>query len=254
MKIDQLKIMKKISRGGSGIVYVVYDKETDMKYALKISKWDERLMRKYLPGEIEFNEKVVKKYPDFFIQLKAYEILDDCKLFHKKNYARNLFEIEEREAKNEYFANTYYSPLCIKKVYTLVDGTLSHIFHELSEEAKIAISIQLMYVFYIMLFERKIQTDTNDGNIGYKKTDKKYIDLHVKNKTYRLNTFGYLVQILDTDTIYDAENESNEDLIEYFILLFPSVYLDTLKINSNNIGKYKNISDLMEMVLEKLIS
>jgi serine/threonine protein kinase len=223
------KLIDHLGSGAGGDVYLVQDKRTSKKYALKNLAFDD-YTEKYLSGEIEFNENVAKKYPNFFIQLKGYEISEDCSLY-KKTYRSTPIK-------------------CIQKVYTLVDGQLCEIFEDLSEEAQMSASIQFLYILHIMIKEKLFQGDLNPGNIGYIRTTKKYINLNIGNKIHRLNTYGILVQLLDTDVILDLKGMSMEDIMHRMInFAYSEVYLNTLGITIKDAESYRSIEALLKEII-----
>ena len=229
MKFNGLVIEGELGSGAGGDVYLVYDSTSNKRYAMKNMEYGE-FLDDYLLGEIKFNETVVKKYPNFFIQLKGYEITD-CSLYKKKYMNKPL--------------------RCIRKVYTLVDGVVESIFDDLDIDAKVSISIQFMYILYVMLKEKMFQGDLNPGNIGYVKTNKKYVNLKVKRKIYRLYTYGYLVQLLDTDVIIDISGNnlappvSMDELINYE---YCQIYLQTLGLTTDYLSN-NYIGKLLENIL-----
>jgi hypothetical protein len=168
MKINEFKIIKELGRGSNGVVYLIKNEHNE-EYAMKNKKivnWDE------LENQLLFI-KEIKKYPNFFSQLKDYEI-------HKNT-------------KNEFY---------IKEIYSLIDGSLMSIFNNISLEAKKSLLIQLLYSFYLMLNVIKIiNSDANPDNICYIKTNKKYIYLNIKGKRIKLETYGYLIQLIDYDYV-----------------------------------------------------
>ncbi len=179
------------------------------------------------------------KYPNFFIQLKNYQILNTT----------------------------------IEKVYTLVNGNILEIFDETDFNFDIekSICVQMFYIVYVMLKEKLIQADLNRGNMGYIKTHKKYVILNINNQKYRLKTYGYLVSLLDTDIIFDISGKppgdyigfstnlpipTKKELFSYFSILF-NYYKDfeffknlkKLGIDENiHISKFDSIDEIMECI------
>jgi hypothetical protein len=190
MNIDNLIIIKELGKGGDGIVYLVED--FNKQYAMKVEKFEEKLFN----YELIFTQKI-KKYPNFFIQLKNY----------------SLFKLDKE--------------VYIKKIYSLVDGEIMDIFDNLNQETKVSLVIQLLYSFYIMIKIGYFQIDINNyTNICYKKTSKKYVYLNIKGKRFKIKTYGYLIQIIDYNNILDLNDKSNGsfELVDFYHCLLPEKF------------------------------
>jgi hypothetical protein len=215
--IDSYKIIKELGYGFLGTVYLV--EKNKKKYGMKIEHVlesdvidkDSKLFR-----ENRFYEKFANKYPEYFVTMKEFDIIDNCK--HIQKYPNKILtRFQESTLELE------RSKFCIRRIITLIDGSLGSIINTLSVNQIYSALLQIYCITNFMHNNKYVQVDAHINNVGYIKTDKKYI----KIDKYKIPTFGYIYQLYDfgfvlhiTDTVYGKflYNKNNEllNIITYF--------------------------------------
>ena len=151
-------------------------------YALKIEKIAEKNINYNLKNqdwrEIEFSLNFANKYPEQFIYLYAYDIIDNC--YHIQDYPDNkipqhlppdvIVRLEEKQ-KSKY---------CIRKVYSLIDSTFSKIYNTITQEQFYSFLAQISYIALLMKESGYSHNDLHGENVGV---------LYV-NKNKKLNILG----------------------------------------------------------------
>jgi serine/threonine protein kinase len=192
---DDYKIIKEIGIGMMGTVYLVKDKANN-KYAMKIEKILKKHSNESLEydiwREIEFSNKMYKKYPNHF--MKIYDNWIDKKCTHKQDWKKQELKLElfDKSAQN-YYKKLFDSPYCSIKIYSLIDLTLKDIYEKLTDKQYYDIFIQCLYVMYLCNKSGYLQRDWKMDNIGLIKTDDKYINIFDS----KIKTHGYKVVLLD---------------------------------------------------------
>jgi len=184
--------MKKLGSGVYGSTYLV--KKGNMNYALKIEKVLQNEIKEDLSSpvwrDIDFAKTLGSKYPDFFMKIYAYDIIDECKHIQKYPSYVKYFSKELQESLDE----RKNSSFCSRKIYSLIDTTLENLVSKLKDLNQIySIIVQICYAIYLMHKEGYTHNDLHPGNIGIIYTDKKYIKIFDEN----VPTFGYQVNFID---------------------------------------------------------
>ncbi len=205
--IDDYKIIKKLGYGMKGTVYLVSDKnQPDNKYAMKIEHILESDIKKDNKSsvwkEIYFSEKFGNKYPDQFISLLNYDIIDNCKHIQKYPLKLDIFNKKKQDEFKELAASNY----CMRKIYTLIDGVLKDIIKTLSHQQIYSMIVQVVNILDLVHLNKYTYWDLNDTNIAYIKTDKEFIDI----KGHKIPTFGYLYKIIDYGLVDHISNIHNK--------------------------------------------
>ena len=205
--IDDYKIIRKIGFGMRGTVYLVSKKDNpNKKYAMKIEHILESDIKKdpnsSVWKEIDFSKKLGNKYPDQFISLLEYDIINDCKHIQKYPLKLDIFNLKKQ---NE-FKELSMSPYCMRKIYTLIDGVLKDIIKTLSHKQIYSMIIQVVNILELIHLNKYTYWDLNDANIAYVKTEKEFIDI----KGYKIPTFGYLYKIIDYGLVDHISNIQNK--------------------------------------------
>jgi len=247
MNIDSFDIIKELGYGGYGTVYLV--EKDEEYYALKIEKILEKDIKRYIDyetpnyyhtfsssplyNEIDFATNFANKNPRFFMQLKAWDVVDNCQYKNKYN--------------NESLTPLQKSKYCSRKIYSLVDGTLTDLLSEdkINREAIRSLWIQYVYATYLLDEAGYVLPDTHGDNIGYIKTNKKYIYLTIDSIRKRIPTYGYQIQLIDYGIVVNIRNAKptykNNSLLSAFadFIQFHEI-LDNkpLPINSSTFKKY----------------
>ena len=211
--IDDYKIIKKIGFGMRGTVYLVsYKDNPDEKYAMKIEHILESDLKKDSNSsvwkEINFSKNFGNKYPEQFISLLEYDIIDNCK--HIQQYPLNL-EIFSKQKQNE-FKELASSQYCIRKIYTLIDGVLKDIIKSLSHKQIYSMIVQIINILELIHLHEYTYWDLNDTNIAYIKTNKKFIEI----KGHKIPTFGYLYKIIDYGSVQHISDIQNKFELKTF--------------------------------------
>ena len=192
---DNYKIIKEIGIGMMGTVYLVKDKLNN-KYAMKIEKILQKHINKSLEydlwREIEFSNKMNKKYPEHF--MKIYDDWIDKKCNHKQDWEKQGLKLEffDKSSQN-YYRKLFDSPYCSVKIYSLIDLTLKNVYKQINEKQYYDIFIQCLYIMYLCNKSGYLHRDWKMDNIGIIKTDEEYINIF-NNK---IKTHGYKVVLLD---------------------------------------------------------
>ncbi len=180
------KVDKFLAEGLMGKVYLV--SKNGNKYAMKIEYISSR-KDVYLRNELKFVKKVASKYPDQFIQLVHHEIIKEC----KEEYPVYPEWLDKKE--KEYLVKLRSSGLCVRKIYSLIDTTLSNLdIGGLSLAKKYSLMIQLLYINHLIESNGFVHGDFHRGNIGVLKVDR---DKKIKIFGKEIPTFGYQCQAID---------------------------------------------------------
>ncbi len=246
--IDKYKIIKELGHGMAGTIYLA--KLGNKKFALKIEKISEKNIKKNTEfsewREIDFSEKFGNKYPEQFIKLIKYDIVDNCK--HNQVYPGDLKYLPEQVA--NYFIEKNKSKYCIRKVYSLVDFDLTKIIDNLDKKQIYSLIVQNAYIIYLLNSNGYSHNDLHSQNIGVIKTKKKYI----KILGCDVPTLGFQYVALDFGLItwnkWKNSKEENKDMnsdkdimriIKRFIKYSGDLQID------NKFGEKRKISKLLEL-------
>ncbi len=203
MKIDDCKITKKLGQGMFGTVYEVKCKNTNKKFALKVEHILPTDVKKNFGSvfwrEIEFANTMGKLYPDHFMKLYDYDIVDKCT--HKQEYSQDpkLFS----ETAQESFKDFSKSKYCSRKLYAFVDTTLYNEFknNDFSMKEKYSIIVQYTYIVYLMNKHGFVHNDLHNQNVGVNYTTKKYINVFGK----KIPTFGRMLCLIDYGRVLHSD-------------------------------------------------
>ena len=201
-------IIKELGNGMFGTVYLI--SSNGVKYALKI----EHILKKHIQynkqsplwREINFCKKVANKYPDYFINLIDYEIIDSCD--HKQNANRDYNSKDEEQT----FTELYNSDYCVKKIYTVINTTLNKIIFKLDINQLYSLIIQMFNIFNILHKYNYIHGDIHTGNIGVIETNEKYIKILGK----KIPTFGYIYKLIDFGLVMNKSDVINKKELNEF--------------------------------------
>jgi hypothetical protein len=223
-----MEIIKELGHGMYGTTYKI--KENGKFYALKIEHILETDLKETLKSpqwrEIYFAKHMNKLYKDQFIKLYSYEIIENCD--HKQKYTIDMKHIDK------YFKNKFdklaKSKYCIQKKYELINGTIKEIISKLNEKEKYSILAQLAGIIKIMEKHKYLHGDFHSGNMGYIKTNKKYVTI-LGNK---IPTHGYIVKAIDYGSVLhksfilsvNEKNDYKKRLNKEFISVMNTVMID----------------------------
>jgi hypothetical protein len=199
MDINKFKINKILGKGMYGTVYESIYK--NKKYAYKIEhvlKTDIDNKSSNIWREIKFSEKFANEYPEQFITLFSYDIINNCK--HKQNHIWNISFFNKKL--QDQFIKLSKSKYCIRKVYSMIDYTLGEIINSLSKQQIYSMIIQFSYIIYLLEKNKYIHGDIHQYNIGVVLTKKKYIKIF----QYNVPTYGYLYKLIDFGRVLHKKN------------------------------------------------
>jgi len=231
----EYKIIEELGKGMFGTVYKI--KYKDKYFAMKIEHILEEDKEKNIKSsvwrEIDFMTKFAKKYKDQIMQMYHYDFVDNCN--HVQEYTVNLKNFEKYH--RDKFIKLSKSKTCIRRIYELIDGNVKDIISTLSIEQIYSFIIQIAIIVQILEKNKYIHGDFHSANIGYIKTDKKFI------KFGRLNipTFGYIFKAIDLGSVMNPKYKlSKRDKIWYKDLFKRELIapLTTTLINSNKFWDY----------------
>ena len=189
MLISELKLGRHIASGYQGSVHEIYD-ENNKRYAIKIIKVKEEYKEKSyeIPSwrEVDFANTVGNLYPNSFIYMYAYDVIDNIDYFG--------YEKPKKIPNNCISDQIYYSNYAVRIVYSFIDDTLKNIIHTLSKEQLYSMIVQVTFAIKVMHENGYSHNDLKLHNIGVIRTDKKYIEL---DDTLRIKTHGYIFKLID---------------------------------------------------------
>lgn len=194
--LDLIKVKTKIlGIGYTAIVYLGIDKN-NKKFAIRyrkikdINEYNLIKEKKYQPYKLI--SKLNKKYPNLFITLYDYKIVDNIKIdFEKLLEFRYSKEYMKEVIKNG--RKLWNSPFTSIECYSLVDLTLSEI--KLNKKIFYNCFIQLANIIYILKKNQLAHYDLHKSNIGLINVDNKFLSI----LNHKVNNYGYQIQLLDIE-------------------------------------------------------
>lgn len=263
--MNSVKVIKKLGSGVMGTTYLIELSQGKEKrrYICKIEKiWEsDSMFRLDAPiwREIIF-AKFCKKYPEHFMILKSWEIMNDCN--HKQMSPG--WKMDTYSRKNWTLRNK--SPYCSKLVYQpVLDGTLNTVLAspKLKLPQLASILSQIIYSIDLLIKSGFIHRDLHGNNIMYKKTTKKSIMLgKVECKTYGLQWFLIDYGLIIHPTFickYMHKQQRREELnllnnkhydLARFIFLTINMPIWNMIEKNNLFDKLPNETKLVKMILK----
>ena len=230
-----MEIINELGYGMFGTTYKI--KKNNNYYAMKIEHIleEDKIESTKSPHwrEIRFAQQMNKLYPDQFMKLYEYDIIDECE--HEQKYTIPFDNI------NKYWKNKINklakSKFCIRKIYELMDGTIEKLIYKLNDKEKYSVIAQLACIVKIMEKHKYIHGDFHSGNIGYIETDKKYVNI-LGNK---IPTYGYIVKAIDYGSLmhksYDLNNREKKNYKSILGTEFISI-INTVMRNNNDFFEF----------------
>lgn len=187
--LSRLKKQKQLGVGSVGKVYQV-DKG-GQTFALKVEyileKGDE------LCNELRFVDEVASRYPDKFIQLVDYEIVENC---HEKLSKINRFLPKGLQ---HHLEMARRGRICVYKLYTMIDRTLASVLPHMTRWSmahRYSLLLQLIDILRVMDIHGWVHGDFHPGNVGVVNA---YRTLHLGR--YRVKSYGTVLQSIDFDGV-----------------------------------------------------
>jgi serine/threonine protein kinase len=208
MNIDNFKLQKKLGAGMVGTTYLAEYK--NKKYALKIEKISEKNLKKNLSTrdwrDIEFSETFANKYPDQFIYLYTYDIINNCS--HIQEYPDNKIPSYLPKYVIKLLKEKQQSNYCIRKVYSLIDNNFSSISKSLTKEQYYSFMGQISYIYLLLQKYGYTHNDLHGENIGVSYVNKnKKIDI----LKYKFPTLGIQYKALDFGMVMHDKYQMNKE-------------------------------------------
>lgn len=202
--MDNYIIEDELGCGFYGTVFSCIDKRNpSLKLAIKISKcFEEEALSKEDDYSFEYWRQIdfLKKFNHKLTILTLHDhfITTNCEQIQKKKKSLS-------ERMKEYIDKLNKSKYCKVFVFNRTDGILKNImgYIKLEIDPKIMYSMVIQIIATIAFIDKQeyYYHDLHPGNIGYTKTKKQHLKLTIKNKIYKIPTFGYLFTLLDFDDI-----------------------------------------------------
>jgi len=184
--MDIYKVEKFLGQGIIGKVYLV--QKDGVRYAMKI-EYIESEDSPYLQNELKFVNEVASKYPEQFMQLIDYDFIKNC----KEDTPQIPDWLDKRGV--EYLTKIRSGGLCVRKIYSLIDNTLSDdLIKAMNLSERYSMLIQLLYINYLVQSNGFVHGDFHKGNIGVIKVNK---DKKVKVFDKMVPTYGYQFVAID---------------------------------------------------------
>jgi hypothetical protein len=149
--------------------------------------------------QINFNEKIAKKYPNKFMTLIKYDIIKNCDFKHQ--VLENIdYKKKERFMRKQSQLNCFY--LLYEPV---LDGTYKDIKEEIINNEELLLDFLIQIIESINIYRKKgfIHTDVNMTNIMYKKYKS-------TNYNWYIIDYGNITNIKYPDSILDKERIDND--------------------------------------------
>ena len=218
------KIIKKIGSGLHGTVYLVKNKNTKQKYAMKVEQIFEKDLTKNFCSfnwrEIDFAEKMSNKYPQQFMKIYKYKN-KKCKYYHDVSEKR-LNYLHNNKDKEKHYKDLYASPYCSIKITSIIYDTLHYIIYKINDKKIILdLFIQIVNIAYLINKEGYYHHDLYPKNIGVISTKDKYINILDKN----ILTHGYILSAIDYGMVLHKKyilNDLEKDALQYENDMYPS--------------------------------
>lgn len=238
VNIDSYKIIKFISSGMYGMIYLA--KKSSKEYAIKIEHmFPEEIVENYtcpIWREIYFCKTFGNNYPDLFVHLYGYDILQNYNYNHKYK-----IDIKFTSAKDqEFYKKLHSSNTCIRKIYSLIDNNYNNFIqiNSMPQNMIYSMIVQILSSMILLHENEYIHGDIHLGNIGIVKTSKKNITIGKLS----IPTFGYIYKLIDYGKTLNKINIANR--IDFKHMVNNDVNLFINLLYSTNISAYiidKNI-------------
>jgi serine/threonine protein kinase len=188
-------IISELGHGMFGTVYKI--KYKDKYFAMKIEHVldtdNTKDIKSAVWREIDFMENFARKHRDQIMQMYHYDFMDSCE--HTQKYSNDLKNFDKYNQNK--MKNLAKSKTCIRKIYELLDGKVQDIIYNLTSEQIYSFIVQIALIVKTLEKAKYIHGDFHSGNIGYIKTNQKYI----KYGKLKIPTFGYIYKAIDLGSI-----------------------------------------------------
>lgn len=227
--LNDCKIIKELGHGIFGTTYLV--ELNSNQYALKIEKISNESLTnendsKYVEWrEIDFSFQFGNYYPEQFIKLYSYDVIDNCNYVNPSPIDISSQMPQDVQKRIEDKNNSMH---CIRKLYSLVDTTLNTMINDLNKNQIYSMVIQNLNIIWLLDTNGYTHNDLHGGNIGVIYTNQEYVN--VLDNQIPIPTFGNIFVALDFGNM--TKNSPDE-------LNHEGRIRDTMKIISRLV-KYQN--------------
>ncbi len=210
INLDECKIIKKLGQGMAGTTYLVSYK--NKKYALKIEKIPKKNLKPNLSTrdwrDIEFSKNFANKYPEQFIYLYEYDIINNCE--HIQEYEQGKIPDYLPKYVQKYLQEKIESTFCVRKLYTLVDNNFSNISETLTKNQYYSFIGQMAFIFLLLKKGGYTHNDLHGQNIGISDVNKnKKLDI----LSYKFPTLGIQYRAIDFGMVLNDKYKMNKEEI-----------------------------------------
>jgi hypothetical protein len=159
--------------------------------------------------EIDFCRLVGNKYPEQFTKLYDYDIVDNC--LHEQKYPINPNKIKD-EMIRKHIIELRKSKHCVRRIFSLIDGTLDEIIKNLTQKEYQSTILQLINIVCLIHSNGYVHGDLHYKNIGFVNTKKEYINIFGR----KVPTYGRIFKAIDygTCTKKITKNDQDEELFK----------------------------------------
>jgi len=233
------KIIKKLGAGLHGSVYLVKNKKTKKKYAMKVEKVIEKNLKSQIYRELDFSQHMTTKYPQQFMKIYEYK----NKKCSYVNWSQNKLNEQNKLNNIDIYEEKYYreliaSPYCSITITSIVDDTIHYIIYKLDDKKIILdLFIQIVNIAYLINKEGYYHRDLTSKNIGVVLTKDKYITILDK----KVLTHGYILQAIDYGTVLHKKyilKKSEIDALTYNNDMYYILQIIISRIMLKNLNKY----------------
>jgi hypothetical protein len=221
IKLDEIKLGKKLGEGVHGTIYLATD-SVGKQYAYKIEKIMESDAKPSFDSsywrEKEFGERFANKHPDHFLFLHFSHVDTACN--HKQKKVPGWQHVQA------FMDDTSY---CSIKLWSLVEGTLSDLVYNkrIKKNVFYDLCIQYVYIVHLMQSAGYIHCDLHMLNVGYVKTNKKTITI----LGHRVRTHGYILQALDYGNIWHKKYKTPTPTYTDLYAIVDQIAVDHSKVD-----------------------
>lgn len=197
MSLSNLPVRRVLGEGAIGKVFLL--ERNGQRFALKV----EYILPMYLKrggkfdNEKRFAQQVARRHPDKFIQLLDSSVVRGC--------SAELSDIPDYfpASKKKFLAKARKGRICVYKLYTLVDTTLSKIERNLCRMSlphRYSILLQLLDILRVMEETKWVHGDFHPGNVGILNAPRRKT-VTVGQSQIPVPTYGTQVQSIDLSDV-----------------------------------------------------
>jgi len=190
--MENIQIINKLGKGLYGTTYTI--KYMNDLYALKRQK----ILKSYIDGGTKYPMWREFKFFSWINKLNKHDQIFFMKLISYKFYSNCDFSNETESYPSKLVQKLNKSNHCLDMMVDLKDGVLGKIIEKLSFKQYFSMSIQILYVIYLISSAHYIHNDLHLNNIAYSKINhNQMITIMIDGEKYKLKSYGYQFSIID---------------------------------------------------------